>query len=480
MQHKLTQNNLKCRGIAINAAPTPNPATGQCTNCHISQNLTANNYCGMCHAYGTHPSSTKSTINVTATADKASYAPGEAMVVTISGGYRARTARAVVFDGPNPTTAVQKAISTGTLDPVGGAPINAPAWTGSAPATIILSSFTAPTAAGTYTWCGAWYGNDYDLGIIGGATTFGLWTADPRNPGHGCEMAAFTFTVVAPNPCAGFVSTPCTVTGQFGPCAASQTVCDPTTGAVTCPQTVFPAPAEICTGGIDEDCNNLIDCADPACATDPNCQVGDVGLKKLIVPNHMTMKVGGRERDRLINVQARVFGFDEDVMAMVTLTAAAGAGLSVEIDPASITKKMNEHGVTVFHFMADIACMRTGTWAINWTATIAGEQNTDPANDTLTDVTQVRCQNQGNSGNGNAGNKSKDPKASNGNNAADTGKDNNAANGGGNGSSDNNAGGNSIANANAGGNANSNANVNAGGNGNGNNKDKDKDKSKNK
>jgi hypothetical protein len=63
----------------------------------------------------------------------------------------------------------------------------------------------------------------------------------------------------------------------------------------------------------------------------------------------------------------------------------------VEINPASITMKMDEHGVTVFQFRADIACTQAGTWAINWNATITGDQNNNPANDTLSNVTQVIC-----------------------------------------------------------------------------------------
>jgi len=47
--------------------------------------------------------------------------------------------------------------------------------------------------------------------------------------------------------------------------------------------------------------------------------------------------------------------------------------------------------VTVFQFRSDIACTEAGIWAINWTATITGEQNKNHVNDTLTGVTQVRC-----------------------------------------------------------------------------------------
>jgi putative metal-binding protein len=35
--------------------------------------------------------------------------------------------------------------------------------------------------------------------------------------------------------------------------------------------TVHPGAAEVCNDGKDNDCNGLVDCADPACATSPSC-----------------------------------------------------------------------------------------------------------------------------------------------------------------------------------------------------------------
>lgn len=33
--------------------------------------------------------------------------------------------------------------------------------------------------------------------------------------------------------------------------------------------------AEVCSGGIDEDCNGAVDCNDGACTSDPICQAPD-------------------------------------------------------------------------------------------------------------------------------------------------------------------------------------------------------------
>ena len=51
-------------------------------------------------------------------------------------------------------------------------------------------------------------------------------------------------------------------TGQLGVCATGTKQCS--NGALQCVRTTAPT-AEICTGGLDEDCDGLTDAADPDC-----------------------------------------------------------------------------------------------------------------------------------------------------------------------------------------------------------------------
>jgi len=149
-----------------------------CVDCHAAP-VTAT--CNGCHAHGTHASSAKSGINVTGTTSKTSYAPGEAVTVTITGGYRTGWLRAVLYD-QNTKELVR---SSGNASGMGSSTTY--------PATL---SAPAPTAPGSYTWKVAWYGNQYDAG----SGTFGPgWTPDPTNPNHGYEIVnTNSFTVAAP------------------------------------------------------------------------------------------------------------------------------------------------------------------------------------------------------------------------------------------------------------------------------------------
>jgi len=111
--------------------------------------------------------------------DKTSYAPGETVSVTISGGYRSGWVRAILYD----QNMTELARSTGPNKMGGGSGF---------PITLTAA---APATSGTYTWNVAWYGNKYDSG---GALFGSRWSADAGNSNHGQEIVTLTpFTVSA-------------------------------------------------------------------------------------------------------------------------------------------------------------------------------------------------------------------------------------------------------------------------------------------
>ena len=140
-----------------------------CADCHGTTSS-----CNGCHGHGAYGSSAKTVINIAGTTDKATYAPGETISVTITGGYRNGSFRAAVMDQ-------------------GGA-VLAQASNASYPVTLTVA---APASAGKYGWNVAWYGNDYNP-----ANVFGPgWRPDANNAGHGWEVVALApFEVVAPAP----------------------------------------------------------------------------------------------------------------------------------------------------------------------------------------------------------------------------------------------------------------------------------------
>ena len=83
-----------------------------CVNCHSAPATTT---CNGCHAHGTHANSGKSTINLTGTTNKTSYAPGETVSVTIAGGYRTGWVRAILYN----QNRVELAQSTGNASGMG-------------------------------------------------------------------------------------------------------------------------------------------------------------------------------------------------------------------------------------------------------------------------------------------------------------------------------------------------------------------------
>jgi len=143
--------------------------TANCTDCH-SDTVTT---CNGCHAHGVHSNNAKDDINVTGVTDNSTYAPGETVTVTITGGYRNGWIRAILYDENMAELARMSCPGaeggcTGSVYPV---TLTAP----------------APPTPGTYTWNVAWYGNQFDAaGAVFGAG----WTPDPTNPGHGQEIVS--------------------------------------------------------------------------------------------------------------------------------------------------------------------------------------------------------------------------------------------------------------------------------------------------
>jgi hypothetical protein len=154
-------------GTEAQAEPTFFTSQG-CSGCHVAPAVAT---CNGCHHHGY--SSLKAVTN------KTSYAPGETVTATLSGGSKSGWMRVVLYDQNN----TQVAKSSGNASDMGSST--------TFPATLTAP---APMTPGTYTWKMAWYGNQFDSGGTYGAG----WTPDPTNPNHGEErVSTNSFTVTA-------------------------------------------------------------------------------------------------------------------------------------------------------------------------------------------------------------------------------------------------------------------------------------------
>src|SRR6266567_1244930 len=162
-----------------------------CQACHGTTST-----CNGCHSHGTHSSSGKTDVTITGATNKTTYAPGETVSVTITGGYKTGWVRAILYD----QTMKQVAISKGTIQSGASAPSGGPGFP-------ITLSAPAPTTAGTYTWNVSWYGNKYDATgaffqqACSSTVTTNCWKAS-TNPNHGeAIVATNSFTVTVPQGC---------------------------------------------------------------------------------------------------------------------------------------------------------------------------------------------------------------------------------------------------------------------------------------
>ncbi len=227
--------------MASSAHAYPSFFDSSCAGCHSDDTVT----CAGCHFHGAHSNKDASNINVTGTTDKSSYSPGETVQVTVDGGWQSGWVRAILYDENGSETARS----------------SGPGGSGSGDSFPIVLSAPAPAAPGSYQWSVSWYGNQYDKG----GAIFGSWFADTSNPGHGEEIVATnSFEVSQDLVCTDLDFDGFSVEG--GECGPAD--CDDGNPLV------FPDAVEDCTDGVDNDCDGLVDSQDsdavgcPALCTD--------------------------------------------------------------------------------------------------------------------------------------------------------------------------------------------------------------------
>ena len=161
----------------------PSYFTTYCAGCHITTT------CNGCHHHGP--------VGLKGVTDKSTYAPGEAVSVTISGGSQSGWFRAILYDQNNNRVAISNGNDSGM------------GHTATYPAVL---SAPAPTTPGTYTWKVAWFGNSFD--------------SNNMNAGSHGQVTASTnsFTVTAPAdttaPVVGTFTLPLTATSLTVPVTA--------------------------------------------------------------------------------------------------------------------------------------------------------------------------------------------------------------------------------------------------------------------
>ncbi len=198
---------------APHALARPGYFANDCASCHPTSIET----CTGCHSHGAEQSSAKNAIGITGQLDKTTYAPGDTITATVTGGYEpsgwaAGWLRVVLLDEGMAEVARH------------GCPGNEGGCVNDYPVTLTA---TAPSTAGSHTWAIAWYGNAARDRLLPGLSFGsgisatrrpGYFTEDlPNNPGHGWQTVALpSFTVTG----ADGGTTTTTTTSTSGGCGS--------------------------------------------------------------------------------------------------------------------------------------------------------------------------------------------------------------------------------------------------------------------
>lgn len=127
--------------LSSDASARPGFFGEHCSLCHDNDNET----CNGCHHHGPQ--------NLSATTDKAEYAPGEQVIVTFDGGNKTGWFRAILYDQSG--SEIDRATGpTHMGDDRQPNPVEFP----------VTLTAMAPSGAGQHTWEAAWWGSPYDIG----------------------------------------------------------------------------------------------------------------------------------------------------------------------------------------------------------------------------------------------------------------------------------------------------------------------------
>jgi hypothetical protein len=189
--------------------------------------------------------------------------------------------------------------------------------------------------------------------------------------------------------CGGAVLGSCD-TGEAGLCAAGTITCSNDVSVCLADQEAeieAPTDGPFCSDGLDNDCDARVDAEDEDCAV---AQEADVYVLKLRAPKTLKLRTGGGAASRRIVVTA-----DGDVAPQevtVELFVEPIQAAIVAVDPALVTGMVEPGGgASRMPFDADITCLESGTWRLDWTATIHAPENQQAPDDVAHASTRLTC-----------------------------------------------------------------------------------------